>query len=50
MEKEYNTNKESDLFKEFAELLYDEACILEGIPLEDPKLFATRMSKLMLKL
>ena len=50
MEKEYNANKESDLFKEFAELLYDEACILEGIPLEDPKLFATRMSKLMLKL
>ena len=49
MEKEYNTNKESDLFKEFAELLYDEACILEGIPLEDPKLFASRMSKLMLK-
>ena len=50
MEKEYNTNKESDLFKEFAELLYDEACILEGIALDDPKLFAQRMSKLMLKL
>ncbi|WP_020005216.1 molecular chaperone HtpG [Brachyspira innocens] len=50
IEKEYNENKVSDLFKEYSELLYDEACILEGLPLEDPKLFASRMSKLMLKL
>ena len=50
MEKEYEANKKSDLFKEYSELLYDEACILENLPLDDPKLFATRMSKLMLKL
>lgn len=50
MEKEYQTNKKSDLFKEYSELLYDEACILENLPLEDAKLFASRMSKLMLKL
>lgn len=50
MEKEYKTNKKSDLFKEYSELLYDEACILENLPLEDTKLFAARMSKLMLKL
>ena len=50
MEKEYQTNKKSDLFKEYSELLYDEACILENLPLEDTKLFASRMSKLMLKL
>lgn len=50
MEKEYQTNKKSDLFKEYSELLYDEACILENLPLEDTKLFAARMSKLMLKL
>ena len=50
IEKEYQANKTSDLFKEYSELLYDEACILEGLPLEDPKLFASRMSKLMLKL
>ena len=50
MEKEYQTNKKSDLFKEYSELLYDEACILENLPLDDPKLFAARMSKLMLKL
>lgn len=50
MEKEYKTNKKSDLFKEYSELLYDEACILENLPLEDTKLFASRMSKLMLKL
>ena len=50
MEKEYQTNKKSDLFKEYSELLYDEACILENLPLEDTKLFASRMSELMLKL
>lgn len=50
MEKEYEANKKSDLFKEYSELLYDEACILENLPLEDTKLFASRMSKLMLKL
>ena len=50
MKKEYQTNKKSDLFKEYSELLYDEACILENLPLEDTKLFASRMSKLMLKL
>ena len=50
MEKEYEANKKSDLFKEYSELLYDEACILENLPLDDPKLFAARMSKLMLKL
>lgn len=50
MEKEYQSNKKSDLFKEYSELLYDEACILENLPLDDPKLFASRMSKLMLKL
>ena len=50
MEKEYEENKKSDLFKEYSELLYDEACILENLPLDNPKLFAARMSKLMLKL
>lgn len=50
IEKEYKSNKKSDLFKEYSELLYDEACILENLPLDDPKLFASRMSKLMLKL
>ena len=49
IEKEYQANKISETFKEYSELLYDEACILEGLPLEDPKLFASRMSKLMLK-
>lgn len=50
MENEYEKNKKSDLFKEYSELLYDEACILEGVALEDPKLFAKRISDLMLKL
>lgn len=46
---EYEENKASDLFKEYSELFYDQACILEGLPLDDPTLFAKRMSDLMIK-
>lgn len=46
---EFDSNKSSDLFKEYSELLYDEACILEGIKLDDPMLFAKRMNTLLMK-
>ena len=46
---EYEENKASALFKEYSELFYDQACILEGLPLDDPTLFAKRMSDLMIK-
>ncbi len=46
---EFDSNKSSDLFKEYSELLYDEACILEGIKLDDPMLFAKRMNSLLMK-
>lgn len=46
---EFETNKESNTFKEYSELLYDQACLLEGMPLEDVSMFTKRISSLMLK-
>ncbi len=46
---EYNSNKDSDEFKEYSQLLYDDACIEMGMPIEEPKLFSKRLSKLMMK-
>ena len=46
---EFESNKESEMFKEYTHLLYDEACIVLGMPIEDPKLFTQRLSALMLK-
>lgn len=41
------TNK--DAFKEYSELLYDQALLLEGIMSEDPVVFAQRLAKMMAK-
>ena len=41
------TNK--DAFKEYSELLYDQALLLEGIMPEDPVVFAQRLAKMMAK-
>ena len=41
------TNK--DAFKEYSELLYDQALLLEGIMPEDPVVFAQRIAKMMAK-
>ncbi len=41
------TNK--DVFKEYSELLYDQALLLEGIMPEDPVVFAQRLAKMMAK-
>ena len=38
-----------DAFKEYSELLYDQALLLEGIMPEDPFVFAQRLAKLMAK-
>lgn len=49
MKKEYEDNKESEKFREYSELLFDEASILEGNLPADPALFAKRLSELMIK-
>ena len=41
------TNK--DAFKEYSELLYEQALLLEGIMPEDPVVFAQRLAKMMAK-
>lgn len=38
-----------DAFKEYSELLYDQALLLEGIMPEDPVVFAQRLAKMMAK-
>lgn len=38
-----------DAFKEYSELLYDQALLLEGIMPEDPVVFAQRIAKMMAK-
>lgn len=46
---EFNANGSSEQLKEYAELLYDQALIMEGIPVKDPVAFANRVATLMVK-
>lgn len=45
----FNKDKESDVLKEYIDLLYDEALILEGAKPVDAGLFAKRVASLMIK-
>ncbi len=45
----YETNPASDTFKEYCELLYGQALLMEGLELEDPVGFANRVASLMAK-
>ncbi len=40
---------ESDEFKEYASVLYDQALLIEGLPLKDPTAFSKSIAKLMVK-
>ena len=42
-----NANKESPALKDAARLLYDQACIVQGEPVEDPSSFVRRMADFM---
>ena len=44
-----DVQKDEDLFKTYAELLYDQACLTAGIKIDDPAGFAERIAKLMTK-
>ncbi len=46
---EFSAHGTSDTLKEYAELLYDQALIMEGIPVKDPVAFANRVATLMVK-
>lgn len=43
----YETN--SDLVKDYADLLYDQALLIEGFPIEDPMAFSDKICDLMVK-
>ena len=45
----FNKDKESQVLKEYVELLYDEALILEGAKPVDASLFTKRVANLMIK-
>ena len=47
LQKLNNTNK--DEVKDFAELLYSQALLIEGFPLDDPVEFSNKMANLMIK-
>jgi molecular chaperone HtpG len=45
----YNEGAESDLFKEYCDMLYSQALLIEGIVPENPVDFANKIAKLMAK-
>ncbi|MCL6590374.1 MAG: molecular chaperone HtpG [Firmicutes bacterium] len=45
----YNADPKSETFKEYSDLLYEQAMLMEGLQLEDPVGFANRVAKLMAK-
>lgn len=47
LKKIYTANPKATLFKEYAELLYDQASLIEGFTLENPVDFANRIANLM---
>ncbi len=43
----FEKDNSAEIVKDFAELFYDQALLIEGMQLEDPVAFATRLNKLM---
>lgn len=49
LKEEYKNNADSDVVEEYTELLLNQALIMEGLEIENPKKFANQISKLMTK-
>jgi len=49
LKEEYTRNKDSDVIEDYTELLLNQALIMEGLEIENPKKFANQISKLMTK-
>ncbi len=47
LQKLYNTDASSSIFKDYCELLFEQASLIEGFDLENPVEFATRIANLM---
>ncbi len=48
LKKEFEQNKDSEKIKTYAKLLYDQALLIEGIPVDDPVAFSNDICKLMI--
>jgi molecular chaperone HtpG len=46
---EFEKNGNSEIVKEYSELLLNQALIMEGLEIENPTKFANQISKLMIK-
>lgn len=42
-------HKDASLIDDYADILYDQACLIEGLPLEDPVKFSQKIAKLMIE-
>lgn len=49
LERIYRADPQSNTFKEYSELLYGQALLMEGITLENPAEFAAKITELMIK-
>jgi molecular chaperone HtpG len=49
LKKLHETDPAAEAFKDYCSLLYDQALLIEGLPLEDPISFANKISSLMAK-
>ncbi len=49
LKNEYDNNKNSKIIKEYSDLLYNQALVMEGLPVENPSEFAKKISDLMVK-
>lgn len=47
--KELSENGDSDRLRDYAHMLYSEACLIEGLPVDDPAEFSRLVSELMIK-
>ena len=45
----FEKDKESDVLKEYIELLYDQALVLKGSPPKDPAAFSRMIARLMVQ-
>ena len=41
--------EDKDKFNEYADILYDQACLIEGLPIDDPLAYTKKITELMIK-
>lgn len=49
LKNEFEKNKDSEVIKDYSEILYNQALLMEGLEIENPTAFANKISELMIK-